>query len=189
MSDSLQPHEQQHARPPCPSPTLRVHSHSCPWVGDAIQHLILCSLLLPQSFPASGSFPMSPFFTSGGQSMVFLKKIASLKNPEWSWVGKKYDILQAFYSFFNILALRISFPVRSENGLSLVGHQKMDETKAAYITGFHALRTTFWNSKARGIYPALSGTSYNLVFLMQSSRFHDLTSSLEQAFPKPGPRG
>ena len=57
-------------------------------------------------------------------------------------MGKKYDILQAFYSF-NILALRISFPLRSENGLSLVGHQKMDETKAAYITGFHALRSLF----------------------------------------------
>ena len=59
-------------------------------------------------------------------------------------MGRRYDILQAFYSFFfNILALGIYLPVRSENGLSLVGHQKMDETKAAYITGFHALRIAF----------------------------------------------
>ena len=191
VSDSLQPHEQQHTRLSCPSPTPGACSNSCPlsqWCHTISSSVIPFSSCL-QSFPASGSFPMSLFFTSGGQSMVFLKKIISLKNPGWSWVGKKYDIPQAFYSFFNILTLRISFPVRSENGLSLVGHQKMDETKAAYITGFHALRITFWNSKARGIYPALSGTSYNLVFLMQSSRFHDLTSSLERAFPNPGPRG
>ena len=72
VSDSLQPHGLQHARPPCPSPTLRVYSNSCPlsqWC-----HLTISSSVIPfssclQSFPASGSFPMSSFFTSGGQSI------------------------------------------------------------------------------------------------------------------------
>ena len=70
VSDSLQPHELQHARPPCPSPTQGVYSNSCPlsrWCNPTISSSVIffCSL---QSFPASGSFPMSQFFTSGGRS-------------------------------------------------------------------------------------------------------------------------
>ena len=72
MSDSLQPHESQHTRPPCPSPTPRVHSNSHPsrwWCHPAISFSVIpvCSQL--QSFPASESFPVSQFFLSGGQSI------------------------------------------------------------------------------------------------------------------------
>ena len=72
MSDCLQPHELQHARLPCPSSTPRAYSNSCHRVGNAIQPshpLSSPSLPALQSFPASGSFPMSQFFTSGGQSI------------------------------------------------------------------------------------------------------------------------
>ena len=67
---SLQPHGQQHARPPCPSPTPRVYSNSCP--SSPWCHLAISSSVVPfssclHSFPASGSFPVSQFFTSGGQ--------------------------------------------------------------------------------------------------------------------------
>ena len=70
MSDSLQPHESQHARPPCPSPTPGVHSNSC-WLSQWC-HPTISSSVVPfssclQSFPASGSFQMSQFFTSGGK--------------------------------------------------------------------------------------------------------------------------
>ena len=72
VSNSLQPHELQHARPPCPSPTPGVYSNSCPlnrWchptISSSLIHLSSCL----QSFPASGSFPISLFFTSGGQSI------------------------------------------------------------------------------------------------------------------------
>ena len=72
MSDSLCPHESQHARPPCPSPTPGVHSDSCPSSRQChptvSSSVILFSSCL-QSFPASGSFPMSRSFTSGGQSI------------------------------------------------------------------------------------------------------------------------
>ena len=71
MSDSLRPHGMQHTRLPCSSPTLRACSNSCPsswWC-----HLTISSSVVPfshlQFFPASGSFPMSQFFTSGGQNI------------------------------------------------------------------------------------------------------------------------
>ena len=72
MSDSLRPDESQHARPPCPSPTPGVHSNSCPlsrWCHPAISSLVIPFSSCPQSLPASGSFPMSQLFSSGGQSI------------------------------------------------------------------------------------------------------------------------
>ena len=71
ISDSLRPHESQHARPPCPSPTPGAYSNSCPlsrWCHPAISSSVVPSSC-PQSFPASGSFQMSQFFASGGQSI------------------------------------------------------------------------------------------------------------------------
>ena len=71
MSDSLRPHESQHARPPCPSPTPRVHSDSRPlsqWCHPAISSSVIPFSSHLQPFPASGSLPMSQFFTSGSQS-------------------------------------------------------------------------------------------------------------------------
>ena len=72
VSDSLWPHESQHARPPCLSPTPGVHSNSCPsswWCHPAISPSIVPFTSCPQSLPASGSFQMSQFFPSGGQSI------------------------------------------------------------------------------------------------------------------------
>ena len=72
MSDSLQPHGLQHARLPCPSLSPGVCSNSCPlnwWchptISSSVAHFSFC----PQSFPASGLFPMSQLFASGGQSI------------------------------------------------------------------------------------------------------------------------
>ena len=70
MSNSLQPHGLQHARPPCPSPTPRVYSNSCPlsrWCHPAISASVIPFSCL-QSFPASESFQMSQLFASDGQS-------------------------------------------------------------------------------------------------------------------------
>ena len=71
VSDSLQPHGPQHPRPPCPSPTPRVYSNSCPlsrWCHPTISSSVVPFSSCLQSFPASGSFQMSQFITSGGQS-------------------------------------------------------------------------------------------------------------------------
>ena len=71
VSDSLRPHESQHARPSCPSPTPRVHSDSCPssqWCHPAISSSVIPFSSFPQSLPASESFPMSQLFAWGSQS-------------------------------------------------------------------------------------------------------------------------
>ena len=72
VSDSLWPQGQQHARPPCPSLTPRVYLDSCPlsqWCHPTISSSIVPFSSCLQSFPASGSFQMSQFFTTGGQSI------------------------------------------------------------------------------------------------------------------------
>ena len=72
MSDCLRVHRLQHAWPPCPSPTLGVHSNSCPLslqCHPAISSSVLRVSFCLQSFSASGSFPVSQFFASGGQSI------------------------------------------------------------------------------------------------------------------------
>ena len=72
MSNCLRPHELQHTRPPCPSPTPRVYSNSCPshwWCHPTISSSVIPFSSSLQSFPASGSFLVSQRFTSGGQSI------------------------------------------------------------------------------------------------------------------------
>ena len=72
VSDYSWPHESQHARPPCPSPTPGVHSNSCPsspWCHPAISFSVIPFSSCPQSLPASESFPMSQLFAGGGQSI------------------------------------------------------------------------------------------------------------------------
>ena len=75
MSDFLRPHESQHARPPCPSPTPRVHSNSRPssqWCDPAISSFVVPFSSCPQSLSASQSFPMSQLFAWGSQSTGYL---------------------------------------------------------------------------------------------------------------------
>ena len=95
VSDSLWPHESQHARPPCPSPTPRVHSDSCPssqWCHPAISSSVVPFSSCPQSLPASESFPMSQLFTWGGQStgVSASASFSPKKSQGWSpseWTG------------------------------------------------------------------------------------------------------
>ena len=72
VSNCLRPHEPQHTRPPCPSPTPGVHPNPCP-LSQGCHPTISSSVIpfssCPQSFPASGSFPMSQFLASGGQNI------------------------------------------------------------------------------------------------------------------------
>ena len=95
VSDSLRPHEPQHTRPPCPSPTPRVHPNPCPssrWCHPTISSSVVPFSSCPQSFPASGSFPMSQLFTSGGQSIGVSAStsVLAVNTQDWSpleWTG------------------------------------------------------------------------------------------------------
>ena len=85
MSDSLRPYELQHARPPCPSPTPGVHSHSRPssqWCHPAISSSVIPFSSCPQSLPASESFPMSQLFAWGGQILEFQLQHQSVMNTQ-----------------------------------------------------------------------------------------------------------
>ena len=93
MSDSLRPHEPQHARPPCPSPTPGVHPNPCPlsrWCHPTISSSVVPSSC-PQSFPASGSFQMSQLFASGGQSIGVSAStsVLPMNTQDWplGWTG------------------------------------------------------------------------------------------------------
>ena len=89
VSDSLRPHESQHARPPCPSPTPGVHSDSCPssqWCHPAISSSDVPFSSCPQSLQASESFPMSQLFPWGGQStgVSALASVLPVNTQDWS---------------------------------------------------------------------------------------------------------
>ena len=95
VSHSLRPHRLQHTRLPCPSPTPRVYSDLYPlnqWCHPTISSSVIPFSSCPQSFPASGSFPMSQFFTSGGQSIGVSASasVPPMNIKEWftsGWTG------------------------------------------------------------------------------------------------------
>ena len=95
MSDSLRPHESQHAKPPCPLPSPGVHSNSRPssqWCHPAISSSVVPFFSCPQSLPASESFPMSQLFAWGGQStgVSALASFLPMNTQGWpplEWTG------------------------------------------------------------------------------------------------------
>ena len=92
VSNSLRPHESQHARPPCPSPKPGVHSNSCPssqWCHPAISSSVVPFSSCPKSLPASESFPMSQLFTWGGQStgVSASASVLPMNSQDWSPLG------------------------------------------------------------------------------------------------------
>ena len=112
VSDSLQPHELQHARPPCPSPTSRVYSNSCPWsrwCHPAISSFVVPFSSCPQSLPASESFPMSQLFSWGGQSIGVsaLASVLPMNTQDWSAL---FIYLFKFYFIFKLYITVLVLP-------------------------------------------------------------------------------
>ena len=108
VSDSLRPHGLQHARPPCPSPTPGACSNSCPlsrWCHPTISSSVIPSSSCLRSFPASGSFPMSQFFT-GDQSVRVSAStsVLPMNTQDWSplrwtsWISLLYKGLSRVFS-------------------------------------------------------------------------------------------
>ena len=109
VSDSLRPHESQHARHPCSSPTPGVHTNSCPsswWCHPAISSSVIPLSSCPQSLPASESFPVSQLFTWGGQSIGVsaLASVLPMNNQDWfllrlnSWISLQAKGLSKVFS-------------------------------------------------------------------------------------------
>ena len=89
---NLRPHELQHTRPPCPSPAPRIHTNPCPssrWCHPAISSSVAPFSSCPQSFPASGFFPMSQFSASGGQSIGVSASasVPPVNTQDWAPLG------------------------------------------------------------------------------------------------------
>ena len=96
MSNALWPHDLQHARPPCPSPAPGVHSNSRPssqWFHPAISSSVVPFSSCPQSFPASGSFPVSQLFAWGGQSIGVSASASVLPMNTQDWSPLRIDWL------------------------------------------------------------------------------------------------
>ena len=107
VSDSLRPHESQHARPPCPSPTPGVHSDSHPssrWCHQTVLSSVVPFSSCPQSFPASGSFQISQFFASGGQRVSASASVLPMNTQggsplEWTgWISLQSKGLSRVFS-------------------------------------------------------------------------------------------
>ena len=123
VSDSLRPHESQHARPPCPSPTPGVHPNPflfSQWCHPTILSSVVPFSSCPQSFPASGSFQISQLFTPAGQSIGVSAStsVLPMNTQDWSplrWTGwisvtivmiikhpsKPYSVLNALHTYIN----------------------------------------------------------------------------------------
>ena len=117
VSDSFWPHGLQHARLPCPSPTPRVYSDSCPL--SRWWHLTISSSVITfshlQSFPEPRSFPMSQFFASGGQSIGASASVLPMNIQDWSplgwtgWISLKFKGLFSNTTVQSINSLALSF--------------------------------------------------------------------------------
>ena len=115
---TLWPHELQHARPPCPSPTPGVYSNPCPlrrWCYPTISFSVIHFSSCPQSVPASGSFPMSQLLAWGGQSTVVSASASVLPMNTQDWLPLGWTVWISLQSkglsrvFSNIIVQKHQF--------------------------------------------------------------------------------
>ena len=134
MSNSLQPHESQHARPPCPSPTPGVYPNSCSlswWCHPTISSTVVPFFSCPQSFQASASSQMSQLFTSGGQNIGVSASISVLPNEHSGLISFRMDWL-------DLLAGQGTLEARDISNLRILTQWKMKYTffKLLFIYSF-----------------------------------------------------
>ena len=142
MSDSLQPHELQHARPSCPSPTPRVYSNSCPlsrWCHPTISSSVISFSFCLQSFPASGSFQMSQLFTSDGQSIGVSASalVLPMNTQDWSplgWTGWNSLKFKGLKSLLQHHSSKTSILQHSAFFIVQLSHQYMTSGKTIALT-------------------------------------------------------
>ena len=134
VSDSLRPHELQHARPPCPSPTPGVHSNSrpsCWWCHPAISSSVILFSSCLQSFPEAGSFLRSWFFTSGGQSNRVLASASVLA------VNKYSGLISFRIGWLDLLAVQGTLKVFSNTTVQKHQSLALSFLYSAILTAIH----------------------------------------------------
>ena len=130
VSDSFWPHELQHARPPCPSPTPGVHPNPCPlsrWCHPAISSSVVPFSSCPQSLPASGSFPMSQLFAWGGILYWSFSFSISTSKEHPGLISQKlqiWSLSQTYYigSAFNKIIKWVEWALMFETNCSYNGN-------------------------------------------------------------------
>ena len=161
VSDSLWPHESQHAKPPCPSPSSRVCSDSrpsSPWCHPAISSLVFPFSSCPQSLPASESFPMSQLFAWGGQSTgasalaSFLPKKSQGWSPsEWTgWISLQSKGLSRVFSNTTVQTHQFfgAQPLAASNFLDWLPSWHILRTLSLIVS--HVKDTISWEPKRGG---------------------------------------
>ena len=138
MSDSLWPHEPQHARLSCPSPTPGVHPNPCPlswWYHPTVSSSVVPFFSCPQSFPASRSFPMSQLFASGAQSIVEFQL-------------QHYSGLIFFRRWISRLNISVKFFMNPPWRLSDVNSEKSygDKTSLIFFNFLYFWKVAWWFS-------------------------------------------
>ena len=117
MCNTLRSHGLQDVRPTCPSPTPRAHSNSCPlsqWCHPTISSSVVLFSSCHQSLPASGSFQMSQFFTSGGQSIVVSASVLPMTIQDWfplgrtGWISLQYRGLSRVFAIPQLKSINSS---------------------------------------------------------------------------------
>ena len=168
MSDSLWPYGLKHGRPPCPSPTPRVYSNSCPlsrWCHPTISSSVISFSHL-QSFPASGSFQMSQFFASGGQSIGVSAStsVLPMNTQDWSplgwtgWISLQSKGLSRVFSKASILRCSAFFMVQ-------LSHPYMTTGKTIALTKVVSL---LFNILSRLVIAFLTRSKHLLISWLQS---------------------
>ena len=176
---TLRPHESQHARPPCPSPTLRVYSNSCPssrWCHPAISSSVVPFSSCPQSLPASGSFPVSQLFASGDQStgISASASVLPMNTQDWSlwwtgWISLQSNGLSRVFS--NTTVQKHQF-----FGTQLSSHLYMTTGKTIALTRWTfvgKVMSLLFNMLSRLVIIFLPRSTYLLISWLQITIFSD----------------
>ena len=153
MSDYLRPHVLQHARTPCPSPTPGACTNSCPssrWCHPTISSSIVSFSSCLQSFSASGSFPMSQFFTSGGQCIG-----ASASASAFQWIFRTDFLWMDWYDLLAVQGTLKSLLQHHSSKASILQPSAffIVQLSHPYMTIGKTIALTRWTFVAKVMYP------------------------------------
>ena len=180
LSDSLWPHEPQHAQPPCPSPTSGVYPNSCPlsrWCHPTISSSVIPFSSWHQSFPKSGSFPMSQLFPSGGQSIGVSAStsVLPINTQDWSPLGWTSSISSQSKTLKSLLqhhSSKTSILQHSAFFIVQLSHPYMTTRKAIALTRRNSVdkvMSLFFNMLSRLVRTFLSRSKHLLISWLQST--------------------